>query len=116
MSLFVLPPPDAEPIGYTLTGDGLFYWHLPPGDYTITDMIWNLPSSFTFRRRRLVPHFVIPEDDRLVYIGTLMVIIDGRYVMRIKDEYPQALKSLKSKFPEIRGEATKRLMHVEKGR
>ncbi len=117
MSLFLLPPPDSEPIRYNLTGDGSFYWHLPAGDYAITDVSWNRLGLFAVRRRRLVPHFVIPEDSWLVYIGTLMVIFDGqRYVMRIEDEYAQALKGLKGRFPEIRDEASKRLMHVEKGR
>ncbi len=117
ISLFLLPPPDSEPIRHTLTGDRSFYWHLPPGDYAITDMSSKRLGLFALRRRRLVPHFVIPEDSRLVYIGTLMVIFDGqRYVMRIEDEYAQALKGLKGRFPEIRDEASKRLMHVEKGR
>ena len=115
--LFLLPPPDSEPIRYTLTGDYSFYWHLPPGDYAITDMSSKRWGLFALRRRRLVPHFVIPEDSWLVYIGTLMVIFDGqRYVMRIEDEYAQALKGLKGRSPEIRDEASKRLMHVEKGR
>ncbi len=117
ISLFLLPPPDLEPIRHTLTGDRSFYWHLPPGDYAITDVSSSRSGLFALRRRRLVPHFVIPEDSRLVYIGTLMVIFDGqRYVMRIEDEYAQALKGLKGGFPEIGGEATKHLMHVEKGR
>lgn len=52
-----------------------------------------------------------------MYVGTLVISTEeGRYIMRIEDEYAQALQGLKGKFPELKGQAAKRLMNLEKAR
>jgi len=115
--IHILPNADSKPIRHFLTGDGSFYWHLPPGGYTITGFIWRLPSFPsvpTWVHRAIFAKFTIPEETSVVYVGTLTIICpEGRNIMRIEDEYDQALQGLKSKFPDIEGETAKRPMHLE---
>jgi hypothetical protein len=113
----ILSDTDPHPIPYALTGDGSFYWHLHPGGYTITEFRWYWPSLATAqsRNRRIFAHFIVPETTSLVYIGTLTIRFEeGRYTMRIDDEYDRALEKVTSLG--ISGEVTKHLMQLGKGR
>jgi hypothetical protein len=104
--IYILPDADSKPVAYDLSGDGTFYWHLPPGGYTITGYRMFGGAG------RIFAQFVISEGTSLVYIGTLTAL----YSFRIEDDYEQAIRGLKDKFPEIRGEAAKSLMHLENAR
>lgn len=115
--LHILPDADSEPVRHVLTGDGSFYWHLPPGGYTITDFQMRRGFPVIISLRPIFAQFMVPEATSLVYIGTLTINLpSGLVPMRIEDEYGQASQRLKSKFPKIQGEATKSLMHLEKAR
>jgi len=119
---------DSSPEGviYTLAGgDGSFYWHLRPGDYTIAEYEWRRKTSAPFGtsdieeiRGRIFANFKVAEGGLLIYIGTLTILFETkgyRYFMRVEDEFDQASKVFSSKFPNIKGEAVKNLMQLEKG-
>lgn len=117
--IHILPDTGAKPVSYGLKGDGSFYWHLSPGGYTITGFQWWQPlrAFGPVVGRHIFTWFMIPEETSLVYVGTLVISFEeGRYIMRIEDEYAQALQGLKGKFPELKGQAAKRLMNLEKAR
>ena len=123
-AVVIIPDAGPEPIpyGYPLIGDGSFYWHLPRGEYIITEFAravrdWTLGAGiFGSRlvRRGILARFVIPEALSSIYIGTLIIRSEaGRYTMSIEDEYDEALQRFKQRFPEVKGPVAKRLMQWE---
>jgi hypothetical protein len=122
----ILKEASSEGVIYMLAGgDGSFYWHLRPGDYTIADFDWRrrttdflgLPATEQIRGR-IFANFKVPQGGSLVYIGTLtMVFADKgyRYFMGVGDDFDQAFKVFNDKFPNLKREAAKNLMQLEKG-
>ena len=110
---------------YTLTGgDGSFYWHLQPGNYTIAEFDWRrkttgfLSSGTEEVRGRIFATLKVPEEGSLTYVGTLTMVFEDkgyRYFMGVEDEFDQASKVFNSKFPNLKREAVKNLMQLEKG-
>lgn len=107
--------PQPIPYSYRLTEDGSFFWSFPPGGYLITEFsqlvgFWKMRVE----RRGILARFVVPEAPGPIYIGTLTIReeSEGRYAIRIEDEYDQALQRLKQRFPEVSGPAAKRLMEL----
>ncbi len=119
-SIHILPEAGPEPVSYFyyVKEDGSFYWPLSAGGYTITDFNWTDWSKYDGSAQRVIfARFVVPEENPLIYIGTLTIHSEaGRYTMGIEDEYDQALKRLKQRFPEIRGPVTNRLMQLKERR
>ncbi len=115
----IIPDAGPEPIPYEyfLAGDGSFYWSLPPGGYMITEFLrlrWKVWRGIHPERRNILARFVIPEATSPVYIGTLTIrSASGRYTMVVEDEYDQALKRMKQRFPQVRGPVAKCLMRLE---
>jgi hypothetical protein len=67
------------------------------------------------RGRRIFAHFIVPEATSPLYIGTLTIRFEeGRYAMRVEDEYDRTLEKVTSLG--ISGEVTKHLMELGKGR
>lgn len=124
-NISILKDGSSEGVMYTLTrGDGSFYWHLQPGNYTIAEFDWRrkttgfLSSGTEEVRGRIFATLKVPEEGSLTYIGTLTMVFEDkgyRYFMRVEDEFDQATKVVGSKFPSIKGEAVKNLMQLEKG-
>lgn len=112
--VYLLSDTGSTPVPYDLVGDDSFYWHLPPGVYTITGFRW--PQRGGTRSRRIYAQFTVSEDSQLIYIGTLTIGLDRDYRLQIEDEYDQAISSLRAEFPHITGEVAKSLMHLEKAR
>lgn len=98
---------------HEVTGDGFFYWHLPEGRYTITEFRWNQPRLRRISSRPVGARFEVPAEGRIVYVGTLTIRSDaGRFGVRVKDEYEQALVALTQRFPEIQKDPKKGLLIV----
>ena len=122
----ILKEGSSEGVMYMVTpGDGSFYWHLRPGDYTIASFDWarrttdflGLPDTEQIRGR-IFANFKVAEGGSLNYIGTLTIVFEDkgyRYFMKVEDDFDQASKVFSSKFPNIKGEAVKNLMKLEKG-
>jgi hypothetical protein len=120
----VLPGGSSEAFSHTLREDGSFYWHLRPGDYTIAGLTWErerkgfLSSGWEKVTGRIFANFKVAEGGSLNYIGTLTIVFEDkgyRYFMRVEEDFDQASKVFSSKFPNIKGEAVKNLMQLEKG-
>jgi hypothetical protein len=122
----ILEDGSSEGVVYMLAGgDGSFYWHLRPGEYTIAGFDWRrrktnfLGLSDTEEvRGRIFANFKVAKGDSLVYIGTLTMVFEDkgyRYFMGVGDDFDQAFKVFGEKFPNIKGEAVKNLMQLEKG-
>ncbi len=108
--------PEPTPYIYNLTGDGSFYWNLPPDGYMITEFNWHRGfwDPKTGRRRSILARFVIPEAKSPIYTGTLTIRLEAdHYTMDVEDEYDLALQRLKQQFPEVKGPVAKRLMQLE---
>jgi len=112
--------PERAPYSYSLDGDGSFYWTLPAGRYMITDFRYRYHVGFGVNRvvRRVIfARFIIPEAPAPIYIGTLIIRLEGdRYTLNVEDEYEQAFQRLKEKVPEVTDPVTKRLIQLKERR
>jgi len=122
-NISILKDSSSEGVMYLLKIDGTFYWHLRPGDYSIAEFEWRrrssgfLSSGIESLRGRIFATFKVPEAGSLIYIGTLTMFFEDkgyRYLMRVEDEFDQVPNIFSGKFPNIKGEAVKNLMQVEK--
>jgi hypothetical protein len=113
----------SEGVMYLLKIDGTFYWHLRPGDYTVAEFEWRrsssgfLSSGIESLRGRIFANFKVAEPGSLIYIGTLTMLFEDkgyRYFMRVEDEFDQVPNIFSGKFPNIKKEAVKNLMQLEK--
>jgi hypothetical protein len=113
--IFLLRIGTSKAVGHILSGDGSFYWHLPPGDYSILAFEFGGRSSNV--SARIFANFRVPEEQLITYIGKItLVFSDSRYHMNVEDDYEQAVEKFKNKFPEIKGEIVRNLMKMEKNR
>jgi hypothetical protein len=80
---------------YQLEGDGTFYWHLPPGEYTIGKATWD-QFSYAF----IQVSFRVPPGQNAVYIGTLRLDYEG-FLVRcgVSDERQEAVPVFQTMFP-----------------
>jgi hypothetical protein len=108
----ILPDGSSEAIYYRLSDDGSFYWHLPPGGYSIAGYHWQFSEGMS-SGNRIFADFIVPGERTATYIGTL-VIAGG--LISIEDEYEEAINAFNSKFEEFREPITKNLMRLEKRR
>lgn len=115
--IFIMQANSSDTIEYALTGDGSFYWHLLPGRYIIAGFEGPGYGGFGRRSGRIYAQFTVPKERLVIYVGKLTInFARGRYNVRITDDYSEALPQLIKKFPEIRGEADRNLMQLEKPR
>ncbi len=100
-----------------VSSDGFLYWHLPEGRFTITEFVWSWHRHETPRvsRRPVGARFEVPAKSWIGYIGTLTIGSEGGlFVVRVEDEYEQAVVALKQRFPEIQRDPQKSLMRLER--
>ncbi len=112
-SVVILPDGSSRGIYCPLYGEGYFYWHLPPGGYTIA----GFEGEGGRTKGRLFAHFTVLKENSVAYIGTLTVLFSGaRYTRIVEDEFDLAVTKFKSKFPKIKEEIIKNPMRVEEQR
>jgi len=101
-----------------LSEDGSFYWHLPPGSYSILAFSYWSPERKLLTIRPIVARFSIFESKKLTYIGTLAITsFTGEvHSIRIEDEYEEALGALPYKFSVVKPTISKHIMSLEKMR
>ncbi len=90
---------------HQVSGDGTFFWYLPPGSYEIPSFQWRegtrTSSGQAFAR------FTVPQGKPAVYIGTLTITFlkGGRYRIKVFDDYDSGGSAkLNEKFPEMKKE------------
>ena len=100
---------------------GEMYWHLPPGNYAVVALKYNHRASIEATRiiRPMQARFTIPNDEKMVYIGSLMItfndmgsIASRSFGLHIEDRYENTLGALRRKFPEANGNVARRLMSL----
>jgi len=102
---------------YTLTDDGSFAWHLPPGNHAIAGYEWHArPGGPNRLSGRIWAEFLVHDKGALIYIGTLVInFLDGRYSMTVEDNFNEALTKVSAEFPYLNGPRSKQLVRLEKG-
>lgn len=110
----ILPDASSKAFSYRLSGGGSFYWHLPPGGYSIAGFHWERNG---FSGGRIFADFTVPKEKTATYIGTLMILFGGgRYYFTIKDDFEEAVNAFNSKFATFKEPITKSLLRLEKRR
>lgn len=109
--VMVMEKGSTVPVEYVLSGDGTFYWRLPPGQYVLAGYSWR--SGIT-RQGRIFAEFKVPDDRAAVYIGKLTIAFWGpRYQMRVGDEFEEAKGRFAAHLPDWEREVIKSLMQLE---
>jgi hypothetical protein len=94
---------------YDLRGDGLFAWHLAPGEYAIREIHWGPMYSAAVNA-----FFTVPASNKVVYVGTLGSEANAstmRVYFKTSDDYDKDVEQLKAEFPEVQEEPVKSLIH-----
>jgi hypothetical protein len=103
-SVVILPDDSSTAIDFQLGGDGVFFWHLPPGGYTVAGFQGVTPELFSSRvKGRVFAHFNVVRSAGM-YIGMLTLSFDESgypYQRTVEDEYELATRDLAARFPEI---------------
>ena len=93
---------------YDLRGDGLFAWHLVPGEYAIGTIHWGLSYYAAVNA-----FFTVPASNKLVYMGSLQEEWKAqmRVYYKVSDDYDRDVEQFRAEFPEIQEEPVKSLIH-----
>jgi hypothetical protein len=102
-----------QPVDGTRT---FFCWHLPPGKYAIWNFImltssgiWTGESSL-----RLYAEFEVGQAGQMIYVGQLDLRFEqNRLKASVADDFDNAVKELKSKYPHLSGEPVRELLQIE---
>lgn len=105
--IHVLSDATSQVVSHGLTGNGFFVWHLPPGSYTIAGFRYHVQV-----KGRITARFTVPPGTPLLYIGTLE--IQNLFRTNIVDDFDDANRDLRTRFPDLQGNAVKSLMKLER--
>lgn len=107
--LTILPPDTNEAITYKLSKDGVFFWELPPGEYTLLGYYWQ--DHDVQRTGHIGAQFNVPESGVDVYIGTIEFRGNVAYLVpQFQDKYDEIVKLYDTRFPSRKGTALKKLL------
>ena len=100
----------SQVVSHGLTDNGFFVWHLPRGGYTIAGFHYHVGTS-----GRIMARFTAPPATPLLYIGTLEIRTRKHvsYRLGVVDEFDEANRDLKTRFPGFQGDAFRSLMRLE---
>ena len=106
--LLVLPADSTEAISYRLDKDGVFFWTLEPGEYTLLGYYWQ--NLQTVRSGHIGATFVVPEDGPDVYLGSMVFSGNIVYLQpKLEDRFEQVSALYDAQFAARRGTAVKQL-------
>ena len=107
--LIVLPANSNEAFSYKLDDDGVFYWALGPGEYTILGYNWQHLQAT--KSGRIGRSFVVPESGGDVYLGTFK-FAGNEFILvpTFEDRFDQIAELYDAKFPSRRGTTVKKLL------
>jgi hypothetical protein len=98
----ILPAGRTEAITYRLDDDGMFYWALEPGDYTLLGYHWTKDQAQ--RTGRFGAEFRVPETGGDVYLGSIELrSIRIGLVPMVEDRFDEMSARYDTKFPARRG-------------
>ena len=106
--LTILPSETNEAITYKVDKDGVFYWDLPPGGYTLLGYFWQ--DRDTQRTGYIGAKFNVPETGPDVYLGTIELRGNVAFLVpQIQDKYDEIARLYNEMFPDRKGMAGKQL-------
>ncbi len=115
--VFVVPKEGGKAWDHQVTGDGTFFWYLPPGSYEIPSFQWR-EGARTSSGQAFVG-FTVPPGKPAVYIGTLTITFSkgSRYRIKVFDDYDSGgFAKLNEKFPEMKKEDVGKSLMIMGGR
>jgi hypothetical protein len=115
--VFIVPQEGGKAWDYRVTGDGTFFWYLPPGNYEIPSFQGQRGTERT--GGQVLGRFKVPAGKAAVYIGTLTITFSkgGRYGIKIFDDFDAGgFVKLKQKFPEMKKEDVAKNLIILGGR
>ena len=109
--LMILPPDTDEAITYRLDKDGMFFWALEPGEYTLLGYLW-LDGGLQ-RTGGIDTTFEVPAVGGDVYLGTIIFREIGPFLLPLfEDRFDVIAAQYDVKFPERRGTTVKRVLEL----
>lgn len=106
--LYLQADSSSTAVGHTVSGDGAFSWHLPPGGYTLAGFAWGERSG------HVVARFAAPAPPATLCIGTLTITVErGRYRSAVEDECEQLVRGFTSRLPRVTSGHVTHLMRLE---
>ena len=98
----ILPADSTEAITYRLDDDGMFYWALEPGDYSLLGYYWE--KDQTSRRGHFGADFSVPETGGDTYLGSIELRSIGvGLVPIVEDRFDEMAVRYDAKFPQRKG-------------
>ena len=98
----ILPADSTEAITYRLDDDGMFYWALEPGDYSLLGFYWE--KDQTRRSGHFGADFSVPETGGDTYLGSIELrSIRTALVPIVKDRFDEMAVRYDVKFPQRKG-------------
>lgn len=109
--LMILPPDTNEAITYRLADDGVFYWSLPAGEYTLLGYLWQ--DRQTQRSGRIDATFRVPDAATDAYLGSLEFHGSKFFLVpRMQDRFDDIKADYRREFPNRDVEVTKLLFEA----
>ena len=102
-----------------MKGKNYFYWHLPLGNYVFNELIITGTSigATHWQKWRIYGEYTVNSNISTIYIGNLKIEQTGEKMwFDVEDNYEDAVKNLKSKYPNLSENVTKNLLKLEKRR
>lgn len=107
----ILPAGSTEAITYRLDDDGMFYWALEPGDYSLLGYYWQ--KDQTWRTGRFGADFTVPAAGADQYLGSIELrSIRVGLVPIVKDRYDEMAARYGAKFPQRKGTSVSKLIEM----
>lgn len=100
--LMILPPESNESLGYRVDKDGIFFWALNPGDYTL---VGYHTSAGGARDVYLGWEFHVPETGTDSYLGAIELREDE---IGLRDDFAQTSAVYDATFPSRKGTSVRR--------
>jgi hypothetical protein len=107
----ILPAGRSDAITYQLDDDGMFYWALEPGDYTLLGYHWT--KAQTQRTGHFGADFRVPESGGDVYLGSIELRSTGfGLVPIVVDRFDEMAVRYGMRFPGRRGASVSALVDM----
>jgi hypothetical protein len=107
----ILPAGSTEAITYRLDDDGMFYWALEPGDYSLLGYHWS--KDQTWRTGHFGAEFSVPATGEGTYLGSIELrSIRVGLVPFVKDRFDEMAARYDARFPQRKGTSVSRLIEM----
>ena len=107
----ILPADSTEAMTYRLDDDGMFYWALEPGDYSLLGFYWE--KDQTRRSGHFGADFSVPQTGGDTYLGSIELrSVRFALVPIVNDRFDEMAARYDAKFPQRKGTSVKTLIEM----